>query len=138
MLRAVFGVVVTITGLAAFAPALATAFGTRDEATAMVRRVQEMFRTQGATATFNAVTSKAKIFHDRDLYPFVYDMNGVVLAHGLKADLVGKNMIDFKDQDGKFAASGADPSPDGQPGEYRNQGRDHPRGGRDDISQTQR
>src|SRR5262249_4963857 len=45
---------------------------------------------------------KAKIFHDRDLYPFVYDLNGVVLAHGLKADLVGKNMIDFKDQNGKF------------------------------------
>jgi TRAP-type uncharacterized transport system substrate-binding protein len=102
MLRAVFGLTIIMTSFVMSMPALATPFGTREEALAMVRRVQEMFKRDGAAATFKAVTAKAKPFHDRDLYPFIYDMNGVVLAHGLKAELVGKNLIDFKDQDGKF------------------------------------
>jgi len=83
-------------------PARSAQFGTQDEAIAMVKRVQEKLKKDGSEATFKAITSKAKIFNDRDLYPFVYDMNGVVLAHGAKADLVGKNLLDFRDQDGKF------------------------------------
>jgi TRAP-type uncharacterized transport system substrate-binding protein len=102
MFRAIFMLMIAVLNLATFAPALAGEFGTREEAIAMVKRVQEKFRRDGADATFRAVTAQAKIFHDRDLYPFVYDMNGVVVAHGAKADLVGKNLIDFKDQDGRF------------------------------------
>src|SRR6185437_7357448 len=44
--------------------------GSRDQAVAMVQRVEIMFRKDGADATFKAVT--AKTFNDRDLYPFVY------------------------------------------------------------------
>ncbi len=76
--------------------------GSRDEAIAMVKRVQAKFEKDGADATFKAVTTKAKVFHDRDLYPFVYDMTGLSVAHGSKAELVGKNLLDFKDQNGKF------------------------------------
>jgi uncharacterized protein len=102
MLRVIFGLTIIMTSFVMSVPTFAATFGTREEALAMVRRVQEMFNRDGAAATFKAVTAKAKPFHDRDLYPFIYDMNGVVLAHGLKAELVGKNLIDFKDQDGKF------------------------------------
>lgn len=83
-------------------PAFAVEFGTRDEAVAMVKRVQERFKSEGAAATFKAITDKDQAFNDRDLYPFVYDLSGTNLAHGANPALVGKNLIDLKDQDGKF------------------------------------
>ena len=54
-------------------PIAAAEFGTKDEAVAMVKRVQEMFKKDGADATFKAVSDPSdKEFHDRDLYPFIY------------------------------------------------------------------
>jgi cytochrome c len=84
-------------------PAAAAPFGSRDEAVAMVKRVQAEFKADGAGATFKAVSDKStKAYHDRDLYPFVYDMTGRCVAHGARPALIGKNLIDLKDQDGKF------------------------------------
>lgn len=83
--------------------ASAAEFGTKDEAIAMVRRVQDMYAREGAEATFKAISDKSTVvFHDRDLYPFVYDMNGICLAHGARPALIGKNLIDLKDQDGIY------------------------------------
>jgi cytochrome c len=83
--------------------ASAAEFGTKDEAVAMVKRVQDMFAKDGADATFKAVSDKSvAAFHDRDLYPFVYDMNGNCVAHGARAALIGKNLMGLKDQDGKY------------------------------------
>jgi cytochrome c len=77
--------------------------GTKDEAVAMVKRVQAMFAKDGADATFKAVSDKSTTaFHDRDLYPFIYDMSGTCVAHGARPALIGKNLIDLKDQDGKY------------------------------------
>jgi signal transduction histidine kinase len=68
----------------------------------MVKRVQDKFRNDGAEATFKAVTDQStKEFHDRDLYPFIYDLTGLNVAHGARPALVGKNLISLKDQDGK-------------------------------------
>src|ERR1700733_1791217 len=78
-------------------------FGTKDEAVAMVRRVQEMFKKEGPEATFKAVSDQStKEFHDRDLYAFVYTMSGVCVAHGTRPALIGKNLIDLKDQNGTY------------------------------------
>lgn len=84
-------------------PAPAAEFGSKDEAVAMVKRVEAEFKKDGPVATFKAVSDKAnKDFHDRDLYPFIYDMSGLCVAHGARPVLIGKNLIDLKDQDGKF------------------------------------
>ena len=95
---------VLLLSLAALAcPAGAAEFGSREEAVAMVKRVQAKFKAEGAEATFKAVSDKAVAeFHDRDLYPFIYDMAGVNVAHGARPALIGKNLITLKDQDGKF------------------------------------
>jgi signal transduction histidine kinase len=78
-------------------------FGSREEAVAMVKRVQEMFAREGAEATFRAVSDHAYApFHDRDLYPFVYDLNGINVAHGARPSLIGKNLYNLKDQDGVY------------------------------------
>jgi cytochrome c len=75
--------------------------GTRDQAVAMVKQVETMFQKDGADATFKAVT--ARTFNDRDLYPFVYSLDGTdCVAHGANSAMVGKNLIGLKDQDGKF------------------------------------
>src|SRR6266852_6225340 len=81
----------------------AAEFGTKDEAAAMVKRVHEKFNKDGAEATFKAVSDKSTPeFHDRHLYPFIYDMTGVNVAHGARPALIGKNLIDLKDQDGTY------------------------------------
>jgi cytochrome c len=86
-------------------PAIAgeSTVGNRDEAVAMVKRVQHKFEADGAQPTFRAVSdAKVAEFHDRDLYPFVYDLEGVNVAHGARPALIGKSLISMKDQDGKY------------------------------------
>lgn len=77
--------------------------GTREEAVAMVDRVKAMFAEKGGKATFAAVSDPdTPRFHDRDLYPFIYDMDGINVAHGARPVLIGKDLYSIKDQDGKY------------------------------------
>lgn len=100
MFRSLSIVLSVIVAFANFAHA--SEFGTREEAVAMVKRVQDKFQNDGPEATFKAVTDQStKEFHDRDLYPFIYDLTGLNVAHGARPALVGKNLISLKDQDGK-------------------------------------
>jgi TRAP-type uncharacterized transport system substrate-binding protein len=90
--------------LAALSPAdAASEFGTRDEAIAMVHRVQEMFKRLGPGGTFQAIKRKAPGTIDRDLYAYVVDLNGIVQANGAIATMTrGTNLYDFRDQNGKY------------------------------------
>jgi cytochrome c len=73
------------------------------EAVAMVKRVAEKLRTDGPEATFKAVLDKSTAeYHDGDLYPFILDMNGVMMATGSRSQLVGVNLASIKDQDGRY------------------------------------
>jgi cytochrome c len=95
--------IATVTLLMITGAASATDNGTKEEAVAMVKRVEAMFAKDGPEATFKAVSDKSNTaFHDRDLYPFIYDMKGTCVAHGARPALIGKNLIDLKDQDGKY------------------------------------
>ncbi len=95
--------VVLVATFLAIQPSAAGEFGSREEAVAMVKRVQKMFAEAGAEATFRAIDDKSNpAFHDRDLYPFVYDLKGVNVAHGARPALVGKNLISLKDQNGVY------------------------------------
>lgn len=101
MIRALAAI--TLLALTFACSASANEYGTRDEAVAMVKRVQAMFVKDGPDATFKAVSDKSfGEFHDRDLYPFIYDMKGTCVAHGARPALIGKNLIELKDQDGKY------------------------------------
>jgi cytochrome c len=73
------------------------------DAVAMVKRVVEKLRTDGPEATFKAVHDKSTSeFHDGDLYPFIVDMNGVMMATGSRTQLVGMSLANIKDQDGRY------------------------------------
>jgi len=75
-------------------------FGSRDDAVAMVKHIQDYYAQNGAEATLKAITDKK--FVDRDLYPFANSFDGVSAAHGANQAMVGKNMNDIKDPSGKF------------------------------------
>ncbi|NRR33074.1 cache domain-containing protein [Oxalobacteraceae bacterium] len=90
-------------GLSLFAlPVLAADKGSADEAVAMVKKAVAMVKSDGKEKTFAAIADTANTtFHDRDLYIYVYDLNGVALAHGNNPKMVGKPLIGLKDNEGK-------------------------------------
>ena len=99
----VFAAFAAIAFVAQISYASAGEYGTRDEAVAMVKRVEDMFASAGAESTFKAVSdTSVASFHDRDLYPFIYDLSGRCVAHGARPALIGKNLLELKDQDGKY------------------------------------
>jgi cytochrome c len=96
-------IALSVAALAMVGSANAEEFGTKAEAVAMVKRVEAQFKKDGPELTFKAVSDKSvAAYHDRDLYPFIYDMKGICVAHGARPALIGKNLIDLKDQDGKY------------------------------------
>lgn len=75
--------------------------GTSAEAVAMVKKAIQYIKANGREKAFAEFSNPKGRFIDKDLYITVYDMNGVCLAHGFNPKMVGKNMIDLKDSDGK-------------------------------------
>jgi signal transduction histidine kinase len=74
---------------------------TRDEAVAMVKKAVAYWKANGDDKTFAAITEKKGQFSDRDLYLVVYGLDGVVRAHGANEKMVGRNLMDLTDVDGK-------------------------------------
>jgi cytochrome c len=82
--------------------AFAAEWATKDEAQAMVKRAVAFIKEQGPDKAYPEISDKAGRFIDRDLYVVVYQLDGKVLAHGANAKLIGKDLIDAQDVDGKF------------------------------------
>jgi signal transduction histidine kinase len=74
---------------------------TKDEAVAMVNKAVAFYKKEGADKAFAAFDKKPGDFTDRDLYVLVYSTSGKVLAHGSNVKLVGKDMSEATDVDGK-------------------------------------
>ena len=71
------------------------------EAEALVKKAVAFIKANGKEAAFAEFTNKNGKFIDRELYIFVYDFNGKCLAHGLNPKMVGKDLIELTDPDGK-------------------------------------
>ena len=84
--------------------AAADSKATAAEATAMVKRGVAAIKASGRERDklFTEVTTKDSQWVDRDLYLVVYAMDGTVKAHGANPKLVGNNLMDMLDIDGKF------------------------------------
>ncbi len=76
-------------------------FGTAKEAEAMVGKAVHHIHAVGAEKAYRDFTARTPAFADRDLYVVVYTMEGRVLAHGQNPKMVGKELIDLRDADGK-------------------------------------
>jgi len=89
---------VLITGNITFA----AQFGTAGEAEALVKKAIELIKTDGKEKAFVEINNPRGKFVDRDLYIFVYDMTGKCVAHGFNPKMIGKDLLEMKDPDGKY------------------------------------
>ena len=76
-------------------------FASRSDAEAMVKRAVTHIKKIGVEKAGEDFTNRKGEFVDHDLYVTLYNMQGVVLAHGQNKKSVGKDMMDLKDPDGK-------------------------------------
>jgi cytochrome c len=79
----------------------AAEFGTTAEAEAMVKKAIQLIKAEGKEKAFAEISNPKGKFVDRDLYIFVYDMDGKCVAHGFNQKMIGKELIEIKDSDGK-------------------------------------
>lgn len=76
--------------------------GTKDEAVALVNAAIVHVQKAGADQAYKDFTDKSNAeWHKKDMYVFVNRFDGMTLAHGGNEKLIGKNMSELKDQDGK-------------------------------------
>jgi len=91
----------------ALTASLATAWAaeggaTKDDAVTMVKKGTAYVKSAGKDKAYAEFSDKASAnWHKSDLYLVVYGLDGTVHAHGANAKMVGKNLIDLKDIDGK-------------------------------------
>ena len=93
------------TAILAFGPAVAAqdkTKGTPQEATAMVEKAIAHIKKVGRDKAFAEFSDKKGAWIDRDLYVVVYDLKGKVLAHGANEKMIGKDVIELRDNDGKY------------------------------------
>jgi cytochrome c len=75
---------------------------TKEDAIAMVKKGVAYIKAGPKDKAYADISDKAAAnFHKEDLYLVVYALDGTVRAHGANAKMVGKNLIDLKDIDGK-------------------------------------
>ena len=74
---------------------------TKEEAMAMVKKGVAYIRSSGKDKAYTEISTKGGKFSDRDLYLVVYGLDGTVHAHGANEKMIGKNLIELKDVDGK-------------------------------------
>jgi cytochrome c len=85
------------------ATALAQENGTRDDAKAMVDAAVDHVKKVGHEQAFKDFSDKSnKNWQKKDVYVFAYNMDGINVAHGANEKLIGKNLIELKDPNGKL------------------------------------
>lgn len=85
----------------AFAGAASASNATKDEAVAMVKKGVAFVKANGKEKAYAEFSNKQGKWVDRDLYLVVYGLDGMVHAHGANEKMIGRNLIDLKDIDGK-------------------------------------
>lgn len=78
--------------------------GTKDEAVALVRKAIAFYKANGKDKTFAEVSNKSGQFVDRDMYVYILDTDAKMMAHGANEKLIGKDLTNLKDADGKLFA----------------------------------
>ena len=89
-------------GLLASTQLMASDYGSREEAKAMAEKAAALVAEVGVVAAREQFHDTNSEFFDRDLYVFAYANDGTLLAFGVRQKLVGKNMWNFKDFEGRL------------------------------------
>jgi cytochrome c len=102
MKRTLTAIFLAVFMLAVSHVAVAAEFGTPAEAEALVKKAITEIKASGKDKAFAEINNTKGKFTDRDLYIFVYDMSGKCVAHGFNQKMIGKDLVDMKDPDGKL------------------------------------
>ena len=95
-------IVIGLAALALTGVVAAAEKGTAEEAVAMVKKAAALVKSSGKEKAFAEFNNPKGAFVDRDLYVMCYDMEGNNKCHGSNPKLIGKNLLEIKDADGKF------------------------------------
>lgn len=77
--------------------------GTPNEAVALVKKAAAYLNEHGRDKAAVAFSDPKGEFVDRDLYVYTADITtGIAWAHGANAKIIGKNVLELKDADGKY------------------------------------
>jgi cytochrome c len=87
--------------LLATGPVNAAEKGTAKEAQDLVAKAIAYYKANGKDKAFAAINDPKGQFTKKDLYVFVLDFNSVMLAHGANKALIGKNLSELRDSNGK-------------------------------------
>ena len=72
------------------------------DAIAMVEKGNSYLQKNGKDALIKTISEKNPEFINGDIYLYVRAIDGPILAHPVNPKLVGKNMLDLPDADGKL------------------------------------
>ena len=75
---------------------------TRESSIALVKKAAAYVKEVGKEKALAEFSNPKGEFVDGENYLSVYDMKGVVIAHGTLATAIGKDMINLKDSQGSF------------------------------------
>jgi cytochrome c len=82
-------------------PAFAAGQATPDEAKTMAIKAADYLKSVGPEKAFPEFNAKEGPWRDRDLYVFVDDSKGVMVANSTNPGLIGKSVLELRDVDGK-------------------------------------
>lgn len=74
----------------------------KDEAMALVQKAATHVNAVGKDKALADFSKPQSDFVKGALYVFAYSLDGVIIAHPMNNKLIGKNMTDVKDADGKL------------------------------------
>ena len=74
----------------------------KEDAKALVNKAAAYVKYQGKEKALAEISKPRGMFDKGELYVFAYDLNGVMLAHPKNPNLIGQNLIDVPDNDGKL------------------------------------
>jgi cytochrome c len=75
---------------------------TAAEATALVDKAIAFYKANGKDKAFAEFNNQKGQFVKGDLYIFIWDFSGKVVSHGANEKLIGKDVSQLKDVDGKL------------------------------------
>jgi signal transduction histidine kinase len=74
----------------------------RQDAIDFVNKAVDFAKKFGNDSLLGAINQANSEYIQDDLYVFAYDTNGNIVAHPVNKKIVGKNLLDIPDTDGKF------------------------------------
>jgi cytochrome c len=76
--------------------------GSKADAIKMVDKAVAYYKANGRQKVIDAVNKKNGLFHKGDVYVYLLNLEGAVVAHPLNPSLIGQDSLQLRDPEGKY------------------------------------